>query len=73
MLNFQKWLVMNEAKKRWLMIIAIIGIPIASYALFSSRGLLRGHRLSGERRSLAGRIAAARAEQGFSQEPDCTP
>lgn len=54
---------MNEAQKRRLMIVAIIGIPIASYALFSSRGLFSRVSLEWERRSLAGRIAAAHAEQ----------
>lgn len=54
---------MTEQQKRRLMIAAIIGIPIASYALFSSRGLFARLSLEWERRSLAGRIESARAEQ----------
>lgn len=54
---------MTEQQKRRLMIAAIIGIPIASYALFSSRGLFARLSLEWERRGLAGRIEAARVEQ----------
>jgi cell division protein FtsB len=54
---------MTEPQKRRLMIVAIIGIPIVSYALFSSRGLFARVSLEWERRSLAGKITAARAEQ----------
>lgn len=54
---------MTEQRKRRLMIAAIIGIPVASYALFSSRGLFARMSLEWERKSLAGRIESVRKEQ----------
>ncbi len=54
---------MAEEQKRRLMIAAIIGIPILSYALFSSRGLFARISLEWERKNLAGRIESARTEQ----------
>ncbi|TAE23887.1 MAG: septum formation initiator family protein [Candidatus Kapaibacterium sp.] len=54
---------MTDQKKRRLMLGMLIGVPLAAYTLFSSRGLFSRVSLEWEQRSLKERVEAATKEQ----------
>jgi cell division protein FtsB len=54
---------MNDQQKRRLMLGMLLGVPIAAYILFSSRGLFARVSLEWERRTLQERVKAVTLEQ----------
>ena len=54
---------MNDQQKRRLMLGMLLGVPIAAYILFSSRGLFARVSLEWERRTVLERVKAVTAEQ----------